>query len=158
MTWIFTTKPGDLPPPMPKISIHDELHMAEILIANNPIVEGDSESVKNAKEIVALAKKELRDYIKQGGEVEEFLEYYRGQLTQMHNEHVDAMKSVRQIINEDPDIAVEYLNQVNKRLEERGIKPVTLTRGQKARLGIEIEGDDNQSVSQPSQKQEGAKE
>ena len=63
MSWIFTTDLGSMPPPLPRISIRDEAHIMEILDAPNPIFEGDSDRAKDAKEMVALAKEELRKFL-----------------------------------------------------------------------------------------------
>ena len=132
---IFMTRLGDLPPPTPGIPIRDELHLAEILIANNPALEGDSERVKEAKAVVEAAKKELRQYIKEGGDIKDFLEYYRGQLVQANMEWRESQKSVMRVIREDPGIAVDYVKAVNKRLAEKGIKPIMLNSRAKDKIG-----------------------
>lgn len=137
MAWIFTARKGNLPPPLPGISIRDEAHMAEILASRNPLLEGDSEGAKDAKQMVELAKAELRDYLKQGGDVKEFLQYYHGQLLQAHHEWTDAQRSVMKTIRDDPDIAAVYIDEVNKRLSAKGIKPVNIPPRIKQRLGIE---------------------
>lgn len=137
MAWIFTARKGNLPPPLPGISIRDEAHMEEILASRNPLLEGDSEGAKDAKQMVELAKAELRDYLKQGGDVKEFLQYYHGQLLQAHHEWTDAQRSVMKTIRDDPDIAAVYIDEVNKRLSAKGIKPVNIPPRIKQRLGIE---------------------
>lgn len=137
MSWIFTTTLGNMPPPLPRISIRDEAHLAEILMADNPALEGDSEKVKNAKEMVELAKKEAIEFVKQGGDVTEFLEYYRGELVQAHNEWQESQKSVMQVIREEPDIAAEYIEEVNAKLAEKGIKPVNIPPKFREQLGLD---------------------
>lgn len=136
MSWIFTTRLGDLPPPLPNIPIRDEAHMAEILIADNPVLDGDSEKIKEAKKMVELAKKELRAYLKEGGDVQSFLEYYRGQLVQAHMERSESYKSLGKIVREDPGLAGDYLREVNAKLREKGIRPIQLSAKQKETLGI----------------------
>lgn len=136
MSWIFTTELGAMPPPLPKIPIRDEAHMAEILMAKNPVLEGDSEKAKEAKQMVELAKKELVKFIKEGGSVNEFLEYYRGELVQAHNEWKECQKSVLQVVREDPDLAADYIAEVNNRLSQKGIRPVKLPPKLKEQLGI----------------------
>ena len=86
MSWVFTTGLGDMPPPLPALPKYEMLHMAEILIADNPEVEGDTERTKEAKQIVQEAKRELREFLKEGGEVEDFFTYYHSQLIQAHEE------------------------------------------------------------------------
>lgn len=136
MSWIFTTELGAMPPPLPKIPIRDEAHMAEILMAKNPVFEGDSEKAKEAKQMVELAKKELIKFIKEGGSVDEFLEYYRGELMQAHNEWKESQKSVLQVVREEPDLAADYIREVNDRLSAKGIRPVKLPLKLKEQLGI----------------------
>lgn len=137
MSWIFTTRVGNMPPPMPKMSIRDEAHLAEILMADNPILEGDSENVQIAKEAVELAKKEAIEFVKQGGDVQEFLEYYRGVLVEAHQEWQASQKAVMQVIREEPELAADYIETVNKRLAEKGIKPVNIPPKFKEELGLE---------------------
>ena len=137
MRWIFTTELGAMPPPLPRIPIRDEAHMAEILMAKNPIFEGDSEKAKEAKQMVELAKKELIKYIKEGGTVYSFLEYYRGELMQAHNEWKERKKSVLQVVRDEPDLAADYIAEINNRLSQKGIRPVKLPPKLKEQLGIE---------------------
>ena len=137
MSWIFTTELGAMPPPLPRISIRDEAHMAEILMAKNPAFETDSEKAKEAKAMVELAKKELIQFIKQGGSVDEFFEYYRGELVQAHNEWQASQKSVMKVIREEPELAAEYIKEVNSRLREKGIRPVRIPPKFKKELGLE---------------------
>ena len=137
--WIFTLKVGSVPPPLPPIPIRDEAHMAEILVSDNPALEGDSESARHAKEMVELAKKELRQFVKQGGEVSEFMKYYHGQLVQAHQEWQDCQRSVMQMIRDDPDLAPDYIREVNKRLSDKGIKPVNVPKKLQEKLGLELE-------------------
>ncbi len=137
LSLIFTTRLGDMPPILPKLPLLDEAHLAEILAAPNPPLDGDRERIKEAKEMVELAKRELLDYIAKGGKVEEFLEYYRGQLVLARDEWQESQKSVIQMIREDPEIAVEYIEVVNARLAEKGIKPVVIPEKLKEQLGID---------------------
>lgn len=137
MSWIFNTRVGDMPPPLPRMSIRDEAHLAEILLADNPALEGDSERMKAAKEMVEIAKKEAIEFVKQGGDVQEFLEYYHGVLREAHQEWQASQKAVMQVIREDPEIAVEYIESVNSKLAEKGIKPVSIPPRFRQELGLE---------------------
>lgn len=128
MSWIFTTRLGDPPPPLPRLSIYDEVHMAEIILADNPVSEDDGENIKDAKETVALAKKELIKYIKEGGDVEGFLTYYRDQLSEAHHEYNSARRMVFEAYRTEPDREVcdLYLQRMNAELAEKGIKEVVV--------------------------------
>lgn len=126
LSWIFTTDVGDMPPPLPKISIRDEAHIMEILDNHVAADEGDSERVKDAKDTVALAKEELRRFVDGGGKVQDFLEYWRGKLVLAHQERMECQRQVIAVAREEPEIALEYLEEINRRLDEKGIKRVKL--------------------------------
>ena len=135
MSWIFNCELGRLPPPLPPIPLHDRAHLAEILIADNPVFETDSENARQAKEAVKIAKEELIKYIKEGGEPDDFLDYYHGQLKLAHEEWMSSKRAIIESIkNDDPLIAKEFVEQVNKGLIEKGIKPVTVPKGLQQRL------------------------
>ena len=139
MARIFMTKLGDPPPPpfTTAIPLRDEAHLAEILVAGNPVLESDTDEQREAKEIVELAKKEMAAYIKDGGEPEGFLAYYRGKLQEAFETRRESAKEFMRVLREDPDIAGEYLERINGRLAEKGIKTIELTEKQKQRMGIE---------------------
>lgn len=136
MAWIFRTEVGELPPPLPKVPDHELQHMAEILMADNPILHTDSERATDAKETIRLAKKELAEYIKNGGDVQEFFRYYRGVLEQAYRKRQLARQSVQKVIREEPDIALDYLEKVNEQLANDGIKAITIHPKQLKHFGI----------------------
>ncbi len=136
LSWVFMTELGDMPPPLPSVSLYDEVHLEEILNSPNPIREGDSERTKDAKQTVELAKKELKAYIEKGGDITGFLEYYRGVLVQAAEEYSQSRREVMRICREDPDIAEDYIKATNKILAEKGIKPVRIPPRMLEKLGI----------------------
>ena len=66
-----------------------------------------------------------------------FLEYYRGELMQAHNEWKECQKSVLQVVRDEPDLAADYIAEINNRLAQKGIRPVKLPPKLKEQLGIE---------------------
>ncbi len=136
LSWVFQTNLGDMPPPLPQVSLYDEVHLEEILNSPNPIREGDSERTIEAKKIVEIAKKELKDYIAKGGDITGFLDYYRGILVQAAEEYQQARKEVMRVIREDPDIAEQFIDETNKVLGEKGIKPVMIPPRMREKLGL----------------------
>lgn len=128
MSWIFTTQLGDPPPPMPKLSIFDQVHMAEIILNDNRASKDDSEDIKYAKESVSLAKKELIKYIKEGGDVEGFLTYYRDQLSEAHHNYNTARRMVYEayMTEADREVCDLYLQRINDELAEKGIKQIVV--------------------------------
>ena len=141
MSWIFTARLGDMPTALPRMSIRDEAHLAEIIMNSVKVEEGDSEKVALAKEMVQAAKDELKRFIKEGGNVTDFLEYYHGQLVSAHNEWRDSRNEMIRVIKEDPTIAKEYIKEVNQRLVDKGIKPVTIPPGLLLKYGIDPDED-----------------
>ena len=139
MARIFMTQLGDPPPPpfTTVVPLRDEAHLAEILIAHNPVLETDTEAQKASKEMVALAKKEMMDYIKNGGNPEDFLKYYHGKLKEAFEFRRESMKSLIQVSRDDPSITAEYLDRLNKELADKGIKQIELNEKQRKRLGLE---------------------
>lgn len=139
MARIFMTRVGDPPPPIHTtfIPIQDEAHLAEILIANNPGLEGDSDQVREAKATVEFVKKEMMQFIKGGGSPSEFMSYYYDKLNSAFEERRASMREVVRIAQEEPEIAQEYYEQTEKNLSEKGIRGLEFSLKQKERLGLE---------------------
>ncbi len=135
--WIFSCELGSPPPILPQISLYDQIHLAEILIRDNPILETDSDKVKESKEQMKLAKQEFIKFIKQGGNPDDFLPYYHGQLVAAHDEWKSARESIFEIVKTEPEIALEYAEQVNKKLSEKGIKTVVIPEKMLDAFGVE---------------------
>ena len=134
---IFTCPLGKPPPPLPRIPVNEEVHLETILNAPNVVLETDSEKAAYAKKAVELAKKELKDYVAKGGDPQEFLSYYHGQLRQAQMEFNESRRQIMQSLKEDPELGAAMLKEVNKRLEAKGIMPVVLPDKLKERYGIE---------------------
>lgn len=139
MDWIFSCKVGDPPPLLPPMSLFDQMHLAEILIMDNPIRETDSDKAVESKEMMKIAKKEFMKFIKDGGNPDEFLPYYHGQLVAAHDEYAMARQSVVEVIRNEPDIAIDYIKKVNARLSEKGIKNVNVPKKMLDAFGIDSE-------------------
>ena len=139
MGWIFNTTPGDMPPILLKIPIFEEAHLTEILFNKNEIKEGDDEKIIELKENVALAKKEMIKFIKEGGMPDEFLEYYRNVLRDAHMEFQNSQQEVFKMVKEDPEGAAAYLEMVNARLAEKGIKQVKIPPKMAEKFGVVLE-------------------
>lgn len=139
MDWIFRCDVGDPPPLLPELPLKERLHLVDILISDNPILEGDSESAKEAKETVALVKKEFQEFIRAGGQPDEFLPYYHGQLVQAHEEWKATRKMVIETVKNEPEIAAEFLAKANEKLAAKGIKKIVLPQKMLDHYGIVVE-------------------
>ena len=139
MDWIFSCEVGNPPPLLPPMSLFDRMHLAEILIMDNPVLDTDSEKAAESKEMMKIAKREFIKFLKDGGNPDDFLPYYHGQLVAAHDEYKTARQSIVEIIRNEPDIALDYIKKVNERLSEKGIKNVQIPKKMLDAFGIESE-------------------
>ena len=125
---IFNTELGDDPPiPPGEIPIWEKRRLAEILIEKIEISDKDSDRAAERKEQVQFAKNELRKFIREGGDAEDFFDYYYKELQKAHDRREDSAAIVRETVKtDDPEIARKLLDQVNDMLIKDGIKPVVL--------------------------------
>lgn len=135
---IFTTQLGNRPPPpLPPIAPREMAHLTEILIADNPQLETDSEEVRIGKEALKLAKQEMRKYIKEGGDPDNFVNHYYGVLNDAFQERRMCMQELMNAAKNTPEIAGELVESYNKRLSEKGIRTIELSDKVRQKLGIE---------------------
>ncbi len=139
MGWIFTTEVGDMPPPLPNISNFDYVHIEDILNITNAVYETDSEKAADAKRTVDFAKQELRKFLEKGGDPQEFLAYYHSELQAAYKERSLVRSQAMQILKEEPDLALDFLERANQQLEEKGIKPAIIPERVLKRYGISLE-------------------
>ena len=130
--WIFTCKVGDrVPPPLPQMQEFEKNHLLEILETACEVKESDDEQTVERKKVVDDVKKELAEYVKQGGKVQDFLEYYRNELVKARETKALVASEVSKAIDSgDPDLGVEMLDKGNKILRDKGITDVELNEDQ----------------------------
>ena len=129
MFQIFSRERGDMPLPLPLISERERKNLAAILMSKNPISDKDSEEMRLSKEIIEEAKSALRDYIKQGGDVDTFFTYYHNELQRSYETRKEAVRMVFEAARgEDRSVAVELCEKINEKLSQQGIKPVKIPR------------------------------
>ena len=124
MSWVFSVEVGDMPMPIPPIGEEDRAQLASILASKNEIKEGDSKMAAFCKEQVDFAKEEMREFIKQGGDPDEFLQYYFNQLRHAFEFRNEAQQQYYDLLEEDPELAEEFAKRVNKSFDEKGIKHI----------------------------------
>ena len=139
MSFIFNAEVGDMPPPLPTLPRNEMERIEEILNTPNLVKEGDSEDIAAKKQMLEQAKKELKDYMAQGGTPAEFLRFYHEQLKKYYQERQDAQKLVMTMIRDEPEVAGEFMKKVNQRLAERGIKAVHIPKPFLERAGIKAD-------------------
>lgn len=139
MLTVFTTELGDMPPMLPAIPAFDEAQFEKLAaLHDTQKEEGDNEEVLISKDIVNAVKKELANYLKEGGTTSSFLSYYVNELDKaFHEREMCKSLQMKSMKTDDPEVAREVYLKFNERLSAKGIKPLTLTKRQKEYLGIE---------------------
>lgn len=122
MSWIFTTEVGDMPMPIPPISQEDRENIVGMLISKNEIKESDSDRIQDCKAQVDLAKKEMMNYLKEGGDPDDFLQYYYKELKNSFELRQEAIRLAEELYEEDPKAGAEYVDKINEKFSNEGIK------------------------------------
>ena len=85
-------------------------------------------------------KAELAKFLEEGGTVNGFLAHYVNELDAAFREREMCKQlQMRTMKSDPPEVARELFGKLNERLEAKGIKPLTLTRRQRAYIGLEEE-------------------
>lgn len=125
MSWIFTKQLGDVPMPIPPIDDRDRDNLVAILISKNPVTESDSEKTAMSKEAVAAAKKAMIEYIKEGGDPDDFLQYYGQEMKNAYEYRRMAEEQIDELLEEgDLPVARGFIRKMNEVFDEKGIKPI----------------------------------
>jgi hypothetical protein len=125
ISWIVNTKIGDMPPPLPNLPMKEDI--ASILNRDIVLYDDDSDEKVDKKANVAHAKQLLKEFLVQGGKPEEFLSFFREELKKAHNEWKEAQLQTMSLYKQGnhPE-ALKYAEEQNKKLVEKGIKPIVL--------------------------------
>lgn len=125
MGWIFACQPGMMAPLLPAITDEEKRNIAAILISKSVIKPTDDDKAIAVKQAVNQAKKEMMRFIKEGGDPQEFLEYYHEQLRMASNFRDIAFVQVQEAYEEDPELGRELLSKVNEKLDSEGIVTIS---------------------------------
>lgn len=153
LAWIANCEPGDPPLPLIPIPESEMKNLVAILLDKNEAQKGDSEQTKEQRRIIEMAKAEMRQYIRDGGDPMSFMKYYHDQLESQCQEYRESLSSVMELLHtsDNDDIATDYLKRVNERLASKGIKQIVLSKKKMARHGIVLDS----GVSEKSEPKEG---
>lgn len=124
MSWIFTTQLGDSPMPIPRLTEAERKSLVSDLMSPNEIKDNDDDMTKYAKEMVNAAKKEMMQYIHDGGDPDDFLKHYYEELKKAHEYRMEAIRQGELVYEEDPELAKDFVTKVNERLTEQGIRTI----------------------------------
>ena len=123
--WIANARMGDPPPILPMLPAGEDI--VKILDTDIVLYDEDDEKTELIKTRVAEMKQQLKSYLGAGGSPQEFLQVYQKQLRDAHDEwrmsQSELVKRLRE--NDRADVAV-FLDERNKELMARGIKPLII--------------------------------
>lgn len=139
LNFIFNAPVGGLPPPLPTLPGYEAENLEKILDTKNVVGPDDSPEVIERKEMVERAKKELKDYLAQGGDAGQFLKFYHDELKKAYSHKMMVQKQVMEVIRQEPEIAHDFIKKVNDDLAKQGITPVKIPRQVMERYGLKVE-------------------
>ena len=124
LNWVAMTEPGDMPMPMPFLSEEEKADLVNILSIPCSIKDDDDDYLKALKESVNYGKKEMANFVADGGEPDEFFSHYFEQLKQTYETHSEAQAAYGKMVEEDSELAPQFREKVNELLAQKGIKPI----------------------------------
>ena len=139
LNFIFNAPVGGLPPPLPTLPGYEAENLEKILDTKNVVGPDDSPEVIERKEMVERAKKELKDYLAQGGDAGQFLKFYHDELKKAYSHKMAVQKQVMEVIRQEPEIAHDFIKKVNADLAAQGITPVKIPLKVMERYGLKVE-------------------
>ncbi len=122
---IANTTPGMPPPPAPNLLLPGE-DILKSLEADVVLLASDDDSIDRAANI-AYAKRMIREYIDEGGDLDTFLDAYRSGLEEAFRHRQGLNRELFNIYrNEGFEQAQIYMEEKNAELEEAGIMPLKM--------------------------------
>jgi len=122
---IVNTRRGMPPPPI--LASPPRHDIQTILDTDIILYETDSDDVYHMKSNVAYVKQILKEYIADGGTVEEFLQTYRNGLQQDYEERQIATRRMSELLKTEGLEAAElYIQEQNAKFEKSGIVPLII--------------------------------
>jgi hypothetical protein len=131
ISWIFMCPVGSMPPMLPALPENELVNINDILDIPNKINDEDDEKTSLVKETIEAVKSELKRYIKDGGNVQEFLKYYHRKLVEAHERSNLARKELSSIVREHPELAEQFRNEVNEWLKKHETDGIDFTAREK---------------------------
>ena len=111
--------------------------LGDILLQVDEYDKEDSDKVKERKLMVQRAKEEFKKFIDEGGKPRDFLDYYYNELQRCNLIWEESQRvAVEAARFEEPEIARELVEAINRKLATEGIMPVQLRENLRNRLGI----------------------
>ena len=117
-------------PPPPLLNLPPGENITNILNRDIVVYDTDSKQTEAEKTNVAYVKQLIKDYMKDGGTPETFLKYYHAELTKAFEERNAVQKYTADLIKAgDQKGALKYMEEANKELTKKGMRPITIPPG-----------------------------
>jgi Type II secretory pathway, component PulF len=125
ISWMANTRLGDPVPPLPMLPLKESI--VDILKTDIVVFDDDNEKVIQAKTNVAHTKQIMKEYVDNGGDPQDFLEFYRNELQNAYEERQKGQKELMRLLREaDLHQAKLFVEQCNRDLEKKGIRLLTV--------------------------------
>ena len=124
---VFSRERGDVPPMLPaRIPEREWKTMAETLIARSEVDETDTTLTALQKGLLNDVKAELRECLKKGGNVEDFIADYEDELKRCYIKRMDMRTFLSDMVKngDDPALIRDMTAKLNEKLEAEHIKPL----------------------------------
>jgi hypothetical protein len=125
VSWIANSRLGDPPPILPMLPMVENIE--KILNTDIVLYDDDDGRTEAVKANVAKMKQAMKAFVAEGGDPQEFLQFYQDELKAAHEEwrtsQAELMKKIRE---DDKRGAAVFLEERNKELEAKGIKPLAV--------------------------------
>lgn len=122
---IFTTKLGNPAPMLPNIPrITSEKQLQDFLTQTFPYDKEASQSVNENRMMMEKVRGEFKQFLSEGGKVEEFIDYYVGELRSAHESWKSAQKMLLEMNRDGESLEniVSFKEKADALLSEKGIK------------------------------------
>ena len=123
---IAQVKPGQSMAPLPSNPVTDEEFLESL---NDPIIieKNDSAEIKALKTSVMALRTEIKALLDQGRSVNEILAEHQAVTHHTEALHVEALKEIKRLIdNGERAAAVDYAVEINKKLQDWGLKEIAV--------------------------------
>ncbi|MDR2850167.1 MAG: hypothetical protein LBW77_06475 [Verrucomicrobiota bacterium] len=125
ISWIANSRLGDPPPILPNLPMGEDI--GKILDTDIVLYDDDDAKTEAAKTNVAKMKLAMKAFVAEGGDPQDFLKFYQGELQTAHEEWRGGQAELMRVFRESgAEPARAFAEERNRELEARGIKPLFL--------------------------------
>lgn len=139
---IFTTKLGSPPPMLPNIpAFTTEEQLNKFLETTFEYDKDAPQAVNENRILMQQVRNEFKNYLKDGGDIKGFVDYYVGELRASYDQWKTAQKMVVDMAREgeDPATIRAFRDKANEMLTAKGIKELAFPPSIRKAMGEEVQ-------------------